>query len=183
MMSKSEKPKISNSRLENLFSEYQQYTQQTIEGEHGKTPQFYMIFCQLIEYYFMLNWSIRMRDLELFIYVLPKLANLFFIFNQHNYSRYLVRYYDNLIKVDETHPGLRVDLEKGSFGIKRTEKDFSAQPIDLTLEQTINADAANKLTGIINLTNSASARQRWCKSHSLRTTIISHVLDEVGLKC
>lgn len=51
------------------------------------------------------------------------------------------------------------------------------------MEQTINADAANKLTGIINLTNSASARQRWCKSHSLRTTIISHVLDEVGLKC
>lgn len=141
-----------------------------------------MIYSQLIEYYLVLNWSIRTRDLELFIYVLPKMTNLFFIFNQQNYARYLVKYYDNLIKIDESHPGLRIDLEKASFGIKRTEKGFSAQPIDLTLEQTINADAANKLTGIIHSTNSISARQRWCKSHSLRTSIISHVLDEVGLK-
>lgn len=85
------------------------------------------------------------------------------------------------MKVNETHPGLHPNCEKGSFGIKRTRKPFSKQPIDLTLEQTINADAANKLTGISHITNSISARQRWCRSHTIRSTIISHTMKEAGL--
>lgn len=84
-----------------------------------------------------------------------------------------MKYHDNFLKIDEPHPGLRIALEKGLFGVKRTSKPFSREPIDLTLEQTIIADTANKLTGIINNTNSISARQRWCKSHSIRSTMIS----------
>ncbi|GFV42589.1 uncharacterized protein TNCV_1315941 [Trichonephila clavipes] len=71
------------------------------------------------------------------------------------------------------------DFQK-DFGIKRTNKPFSRQPIDLTLEQTINADAARTLTGIAHLTNSISARQRWA-SHDIRSTIITHVLEEIGI--
>ncbi|GFW70277.1 hypothetical protein TNCV_5131031 [Trichonephila clavipes] len=73
------------------------------------------------------------------------------------------------------------DFQKGFFGIKRTNKPFSRQPIDLTLEQTINADAARTLTGIAHLTNSISARQRWARSHDIRSTIITHVLEEIGI--
>lgn len=113
---------------------------------------------------------------------MPKIANLFFAFNQQNYSRYLVKYHDNLLKIDHTHPGLKVQLEKGTFGVKRTEKEGSRQSVDLTLEQTINADAANKLTGVSHMSNSISARQRWCKSHTFRSTIISHTMDQTGLR-
>lgn len=71
-----------------------------------------------------------------------------------------MKYLDNLLKVDQTHPGLFEELENGSFGIKRTDKPFSRQPIDLTLEQTINSDAASKLTGIVHSSNSIAAHQR-----------------------
>ncbi|KAJ8914072.1 hypothetical protein NQ315_014266 [Exocentrus adspersus] len=84
--------------------------------------------------------------------------------------------------VNETHPGLNVQLERGSFGIKRTDKQFSKIPIDLSLEQTINADAASRLTGIVHFTNSIPARQRWCKSHSMRSKIITRVLQQAGLR-
>lgn len=87
-----------------------------------------------------------------------------------------------MFKVHESHPGLELQLGRGSFGIKRTDKPFSRQPIDLTLEQTLNADIANKLTGTVHSTNSISARQHWCKSHSIRSTIISHNMEETGLK-
>ncbi|XP_036339749.1 uncharacterized protein LOC118749071 [Rhagoletis pomonella] len=49
------------------------------------------------------------------------------------------------------------------------------------MEQTINADAARKLTGIIHLTDSISACQRWARSHDIRSTVITHVMEEVGL--
>lgn len=51
----------------------------------------------------------------------------------------------------------------------------------MTLEQTINADAAGRLTGIVHLTDSISARQRWARSHDIRSTIITHVLEEIGI--
>ena len=46
----------------------------------------------------------------------------------------------------------------------------------------INADAASQRFGISSITNSISARQRWAKSHLLRTTIISSLLDTLNLK-
>ena len=51
----------------------------------------------------------------------------------------------------------------------------------MALEQTINADAACQRRGIIALTNSFSTRQRWAQSHSLRTSIISHLFESVGI--
>ncbi|CAG9760201.1 unnamed protein product [Ceutorhynchus assimilis] len=175
-------PEINNQHLLEILKTFEEYETSTLAGEYGKTPQFYLIYSNLVHYYLLLNRSIRIADLELFKFVLPKITNLFFTFNQQNYSRYLVKYCDNLQKVDETHPGLKEQFEKGSIGIRRTSKPFSRQPIDLVLEQTINADAANKLTGIIQSTNSISARQRWCKSHSIRARIITHVMEMTGLR-
>lgn len=130
-----------------------------------------MQYVEFIDYYLLLNASIRKGNFDIFKFVLPKINNLFFVFNQPNYARYLVKYHDNLLKVDESHPELRLQFEKGSIGVKRTMKSFSRQPIDLTLEQTINADAANKLTGISHITNSISARQRWCRSHCSSSSV------------
>ena len=84
--------------------------------------------------------SFRIGDFDLYIYCLPKFASLFFALNNQNYARWLVRYHDNLFKLSETHPEVYKDFQEGCFAIKRTQKDFSALPIDLTLEQTINAD-------------------------------------------
>lgn len=141
-----------------------------------------MIYANLIEHYLLFNASIRLADFELFKYMLPKITNLFFALNQPNYARWLVRYQNNLCNVDKTYPELKQLLENGSYGIKRTDKAFSGQPIDLTLEQTINADAAIKLTGILHFTNSIAARQRWCKSHSIRSAITSNILQQTGLR-
>ncbi|CAD6231327.1 GSCOCG00012217001-RA-CDS [Cotesia congregata] len=95
------------------------------------------------------------------------------------YAIYIYIYINLLINVENIHPGLTAELESEFIGIRRTDKPFCRIPIDLTLEQTINADA---LRNISSMTNSISARQRWAKSHALRTADISHVLNDVKLK-
>lgn len=79
--------KIENEKLEKLLNEYNIYLQQTLNGEFGKTPQFYVMYINLIHYYLTLSRSICLGDFELFKYVLPKMTNLFFICNQQNYAR------------------------------------------------------------------------------------------------
>ncbi|KAL3277962.1 hypothetical protein HHI36_013302 [Cryptolaemus montrouzieri] len=97
-----------------------------------------------------------------------------------NYARWTVKYHANLQNIAATHPALL--KERGCFGIQRTNKSFSQQPIDLVLKQTINCDAARRLTGIIQFTYSISAHQRWARSHDLGSTIIRYVYEELNLQ-
>ena len=68
--------------------------------------------------------SIRMADLEVFISCLPKLTNIFFVLNHPNYARWLVKYYDSILKLNETHPEVYKEFKQGWFAIRRTEKPF-----------------------------------------------------------
>ena len=126
---------IENRALNNLLNEFLNYESQTLNGEFGKTAQFYAIYTSFVNYYFMFTRSIRIGNFELFKKIIPKMVNLFFIFNQGNYSRWLLKYHDDLLKVHLTHPGLENDFESGYFGVKRTDKPFSRMPVDLTLEK------------------------------------------------
>ncbi|KAG5886423.1 hypothetical protein JTB14_009320 [Gonioctena quinquepunctata] len=72
-------------------------------------------------------------------------------------------------------------MDEIPFGVRRTVKPSSRISVDLRLEQTINCDAARRLTGVVDLTNHIAARQRWAINHGARTRIISHVLTRAGL--
>ena len=101
-----------------------------------------------------------------------------FAFNHHNYAIWLVLFHDILLKLKITHPEVHKEFKNGCFSLK---KPFSRLPVDLTLKQTINADAASQRTGISAITNSISARQRWAESHYIRLNIISHLFKELNL--
>lgn len=168
-------------RVDELLEKYWQFFQATKAGEHGKTAKFWIQYVEFLQLYHNFSRSVRNGDFDLYVSCLPRIANMFFALNHSNYSRWTVRYYDNLLKLETTHPEVYSDFKKGWFAVRRTRKSFSSTPIDLALEQTINADAASQRRGISYMTNSISARQRWAESHFLRTTIVSKVLDELGM--
>lgn len=107
--------------------------------------------------------------------MLPKITNLFFICNQQNYARWTLKYYSNLLNVNETHPVLLEQFQQGSFGIQRTNKPFSKQSIDLVMEQTINADAARRLTGISFLKKKKFLTIANCSFHFIKYYLLYYV--------
>ena len=130
-----------------MLDDYKEYLEETKTRKYGKTAQLWIGYTEWMHLYHEHIRSIRIGDFDLYIYCLPKFASLFFALNHQNYARWLVRYHDNLLKLSETHPEVYMDFQEGCFAIKRTQKGFSALPIDLTLEQTINAEK----TGITSL--------------------------------
>lgn len=167
--------------LEDVLRKYEMFTDQTLKGEHGCTPQFIMKYVRFIDDYLVFERAIRTSDLELYSYALFHMTSLFFIFNHHNYARWSVRYLDEIGNIDGKYPGLRNEFENGALSIRRTNANFCRTPVDITLEQTINANAANKLTGISSFTNSIYARQRWSETHVIRTAIITDLLEKLNL--
>ena len=168
--------------LKSLVDEYHVFSQETGDGAHGKTAQYWYGYINLIKMYLRLSRRIHTGDHSLFVHCIWKMAGIFFTFNQPNYSRWLLRLHDNMLKMEEMHPGISQHFKNGALSIRRTKKDFSRPAVDLTLEQTINADAASRLTGITAFTNSVSARQRWAKTHFMRTEIITKLYEEIGLQ-
>ena len=123
-------------------------------------------------------------------------------FYDSSYIIYCFRFHDDLMSMEDTHPGISEYFENGGISIRRTNKGFSRVPIDLTLEQTINRDAVgssgNKLfynntyikicyysfifcLGIISCTDNLGARNRWAKGHQARTSIASYIYDYLKL--
>ena len=172
---------VFSKEVEEFLELYKKFTVDTSKGLHGKTAQYWMIYIEMVHMYHQLTRSVRTGNINLYTACLPKITNYFFALNQPNYARWTVKYHDNLLKLPETHPEVYKEFQNHLFGIKRTNKPFSRIPIDLTLEQTINGDAANQRTGISSITNSIGARQRWANSHFIRVSIVSQLLDELGL--
>lgn len=168
-------------QLMDVLEQYNSFYKETIKGDHGCTAQFALMYVDLIDQFYHLERSIRTSDVTLYNHATHQMCALFFAFNHQNYARWLCRNYDNFVNIQETHPGLLEEFESGALSVRRTEKHFCRSPIDLTLEQTINADAANKLTGITAFTNNLNARQKWSETHTIRTSLISNFFEMVDL--
>ena len=148
---------------------------------HEKTAQFWMKYEEVIHLYHDFSRCVCTGDFNIYVSSIPKTTNYFFALNQPSYACWLVKYHNNLLVAPDTHPEVYQEFKKGMFGIKRSSKSFSRSPMDLALEQTINADAANQRTGISSLTNPISARQQWTESHFLRMSVISNLFTELNM--
>lgn len=154
---------------------YEAYFQRLIEGSQGKLAQFWAIYVYIVNrVYRLLQRAVRTNDLDLFLRVLPCTIELFFALNRPNYARWGSLFLDKLGKMP--HAARKV-LEEGAFSTRRTSKSYSRSPIDLTLEQTVNRDAASSATGITSFTNSESAFRRWNISLTQRSMAVSEMKD------
>ena len=167
--------------FDKLPKDYFLYVSATINGEKGKTAEFRVKYVQLIHVYHEYSKSLQEGDLHGYISCLPKFTNMFLALNHPNYARWTVRYHNTLLTLEEMHPETFREYHDGMFSITRTTKPFLGNPIDLTLEQTVNADAASQRTGFASMTNSISARQCWAESHFLRKRIISYLYEDLNL--
>lgn len=167
--------------LDDILEKYDAYYTQTRQGLHGKTAKFATMYIHLVDLYLLLERGLRTSDLELYVHTLEEMNAVFFALNHQNYARYLCKYGNILQNVKTTHPDIELQLRAGILSTRRTGQNFARSPNDLVLEQTINAHAGNKYTGISSMTNSLFARQRWAVTHSARATIATNFYESIGI--
>ena len=108
---KEQNPSENSDDAQELLHDYKSFIEKTKAGDHGQTAKFWIEHVEMMKLYHLFTRSVRVGDLDLFIYCLPKLTNYFFTLNRINYSRWLVRYHDNLLKLSNTHPAIFQDFE------------------------------------------------------------------------
>ena len=83
-----------------FMTKYQEYERKVQGGHLGKTARFWMSFIQHCHLIFMLLHSVKTNNIQLFHKCNGDMAELFFSFDGHNYSRYSMIYklYSNIKK-------------------------------------------------------------------------------------
>jgi hypothetical protein len=165
-----------------FMEKYEEYTQETRDMKHGATAAYWMTYIDLVGVYMLFSRACRTNDIDLFIYALHLICPIFFAVNKPNYARWTVRFLLNLLNMDETHPGIRQMLDKGALSVRRTNNPFARNPVDMTLEQTINADAASRLTGISAFQQSIAAKNKWTITRSARSAVVGELLAKAGIQ-
>ena len=117
------------------------------------------------------------NDVQLYTAVLPQIVEVFFSLNRPNYALWGTLF---LKKLEDLNPTALDILKSGAFTKRRTQKSFSRAPIDLTLEQTVNRDAASSATGITHFANSESAFRRCCTNLTQRNMSVSELKEMSG---
>ena len=118
------------------------------------------MYVELVHIYLLLDRACRTNDVSLYIYALGEMIPVFFACHRPNYARWITRYHLNLLNMERTHPGICEVFNAGALSIRRTSKSFARNAVDLTLEQTINRDAASRQGGIAAFTQNTIARKR-----------------------
>lgn len=164
-----------------LLDSYERFCDQTRHGQHGSTARFWILYIDLVHIYLLFDRASRTNDVPLYTYALGLMCPMFFAIHKPNYARWMTLYHLNLINMESTHPGISAAFAGGALSVRRTHNSFSRSAVDLTLEQTINRDAASRQGGIASFTQDVNARKRWTVTRSFRGAVVSSLLDMAGL--
>jgi len=139
---------IKNATLLKFIDQYKIFKDKTLAGKKGKTAQFWMQYCKIVDLYLLLHHSIKSNDVDMSCYTFFELCPITFATKHQNYARWMTYYALELVNLKIEKPEVMEDLLKGAFSISRSGNAFAGVPVDMALEQSINAQAKNRLNGI-----------------------------------
>lgn len=78
---------LKNPSLLNLIYQYKQYQDKVRKGHLGKTGMFWLSMMDHARLVFMMDFAVKTNNFELFHHCNGAMADLFFAYDGHNYSR------------------------------------------------------------------------------------------------
>ena len=165
------------SNLQDMMTKYDSYLEETLNGKMGKTAQFWMTYAEIVGLIQLMQCAIKINDIALYSFALFEVTSIFFTTNHHDYARWMYLYSLDIANLETSQSDLQNILTEGGFSVNRTRKSFASVPVDMALEQTINANAKNSLKGIMAFADISTAVNRWIVTASMKSKKLNAVLD------
>ena len=145
-----------SAEFRNYFEKYSVFKSEVLHGALGKTAQFWSRYMNIVQTILFLIRAIKENDLDLHIAAFYALCQMFFAYDHCNYARYVPCYLLTLMNLSTMHPRCKELLEEKGFNISRSSITLSRNPVDITIEQTINHHAKSQ-GGIIGFSRNYAA--------------------------
>lgn len=169
------------STVQQVCEKYLAFREKVKKGEQGKTAQFWVQYMDKVWLVLTYLRATKENNLDLHMACLEYMCPFYFAMDHHNYARYLSVYYITLLNLDVTHPGATDLLRNGGLSVSRSDVPASRNPVDLTIEQTINRHAKSN-GGIIGFSRNYSAYYRWCVTRHARASYVAATLQMADME-
>lgn len=131
-----------NSDLKLLYEKFKEFKakvrQEKIAGETGV---FWLNYIEIMNEIEILRRCVHLHDRYGLLQSLQNLSFLFFMYNKHNYARWITQYIYEQLNVDTLWPGARDLLDKCGISSKRKSNSSLLTANDMLLEATINNES------------------------------------------
>jgi len=126
--------------------------------------------------------SVKENDFDLYVTSMQGMCALLFTADHQNYARYLPVNFLTLTNLPDTHPGVQEFLEDNGFTVSRSSAPACQNPVDITIEQTINR-SAKTAGGVIGFSRNAAAYTRWCVTRHKRASFAQVTMELADMDC
>ena len=167
---------LTNPNCKEGLSNILQFKESIRRGEHGKTPQFWLMYMDRVWLILQFHRVTKHNNLDLHLMCLQRMCSLFFAYDHQNYARYTTVYLLYLLNLPHTHPGAEQLLKQNGFSVSRSDVPSSRNAVDITIEQTINRHAKSR-GGIIGFSRSLTTYYRWCLTRHSRATYVQATMQ------
>ena len=124
-----------------LLGDYTNFRKEHSEGKYGKTPQFWLIYLELMKFQRQAHTAVQTNDFEMRLDAWERMLPYYFYFNKNNYARYGSYYVQMLKCIDDNYEGLKDLLSVDGLSVQAQKSHPLRTSIDQRGEQTINRDA------------------------------------------
>ncbi len=108
-----------------VMDQYEQFSKDTRNHQHDATAMYLLLYIDLVATYLFFSRAVRTNNLDLFMYALFRLCDIFMATGHNIYTRYTLLYVHKLLDIDLTHLGVRTLLVNRALSIKQTNKPFT----------------------------------------------------------
>ena len=124
-----------------LAYQYESYKEKARSGELGKTPQYWLIYLDLMYLQTMVHSAVQENDIDKLGFAWYSFLPYYFVLDKQNYARYGSYYVTMLRNMDATYPGLKSLIDKKGISVQGQDRYPLRTSVDQRGEQTINKDA------------------------------------------
>ncbi len=75
-----------------VMDQYEQFSEYTRNHQHGAIATYWLLYIDLVETYLLFSMAVRTNDLDLFIYALFRMCEIFMATGNNNYTLYMILY-------------------------------------------------------------------------------------------
>jgi hypothetical protein len=119
--------------------------------------------------------SLRQSSFSMYLDALKELVPWFFALDHTNYARWIPVHIRDMTELPARHPDVNREFNAGHFTFQKTNRVFSAIPIDQAHEQ--NNACIKSDGGAVGLTDNPSALRRWMVAGPEDATLIAEFED------
>ena len=102
---------LNNETVINLVHKYNQIKEKGLNGELGKTPQFWLKYMEMVSKLHLFHFAINTNNYSLKVASWDYFLPLCFTANKIHYARYGTFYIQQLKNLDSTHPEAVQEIE------------------------------------------------------------------------